>query len=161
MNTLETLTETVSTQFHSIPVDVLVLVTLVVVGTIYALTRGKHALFSFSLSTFPAAVVTPLFEKLISNTLPELAVFLCIAGALHFFLYHTLRGTTYRDGARHVIETFFLSVSVVGSLLALLLLSITFSDIYSFSPGISKLFTGQLITLLWFAAPFVAYKLCR
>lgn len=141
------------------PTDILVVLGILVVGTLFTFFVGKSKGVSVVLSLFGAIVLFQNFPfmkqmTVLKGALPEAlniaGIFVAFALALFFLLDKYVVGD-FSDG--NFFKSVFVGLAFTGMVLAIIYFIVPFAPVYDFGPNIDKWFQGQFTLFWWLVGP--------
>lgn len=152
--------------FHSVPLDIFILVGLLVASTFLTFQFGKKTVLALLLALYPALIITGALPFSIAagassaqTTQINAGIFVAMWIAV-FFLTRPFFVSSYPSRKMtQFIEAVSLGVLLSGALIASAYHLKLFPTLYAFSPPSDQVFSSELAFFAWLAAPFIGILL--
>lgn len=141
------------------PTDILVILGILAVGTLFTFFMGKSKGVSVILSLFGAITLFQsfpfmkqmmVFKGAVPEALNITAVFVAFALALFFLLDQYVVGD-FSEG--NFLKSVFLGIAFTAIVLAIIYFILPFTPIYDFGANVDKWFSGNLNLFWWLVGP--------
>jgi hypothetical protein len=141
------------------PTDVLVILGILAVGTLFTFFMGKSKGVSVVLSLFGAIILFQNFPfmkqaTVLKGALPEalnvVGIFLAFALCIFFLLDKYVVGDFSES---NFFKSVFVGVAFTALILAIIYFVLPFAPIYDFGPNIDKWFQGNFTLFWWLVGP--------
>lgn len=141
------------------PTDILVILGILVVGTLFAFFMGKSKGVSVILSLFGAITLFQafpfmkqmlVFKGAVPEALNITGVFVAFALALFFLLDKYVVGD-FIEG--NFMKSVFLGIAFTALVLAIIYFVLPFTPVYDFGANVDKWFSGSFNLFWWLVAP--------
>jgi len=143
------------------PTDILIILGILVLGTLFTFFLGKSKGVSLVLSLFGAIVLFQSFPFMkhmvvlsgpVLESLNIIGVFLAFTLGLFFLLDQYI---VVDFSEHHFVRSLFIGIAFTAIILALIYFILPFAPLYDFGPNIDKWFQGHFNLFWWLVAPLI------
>ena len=151
--------------------EIMLLLFLVGGGFLLGLLLGRNRIFGLLLSSYISFAIMSVipFRKFLPNLFDReedfvilIVIFLVLIGLIYFLLSRSILKTAIRKkGSRSIIQSFFLSLFLIGIIVSVVFSFFPKNLISQFSPIVLKIFNTALARILWLVIPLIFVGLFR